>query len=226
MRRILTVVTADGAQHDVDLRAAEDTPMSEIAGILAQACGVPTASPLYAGDLVLPGDMTLAESPLRDGYRVGLGCPVPGQDPLPGFGTRDSAPPGGTALLTPGAGGTLLFHRPPRLHPSPVAFPERSRRRWWGSRGRREREAAQRKERAQQRGQLREHYLLRAAPDAAGLLETAAHPDARLWERRPADQDYLRVRCGIWDQVRPQGVLPLTVPLGTHVAVGIAGRGE
>jgi hypothetical protein len=265
MRRLLSVVTADGAQHDVDLCAAEDTPLSEITSHLAEVCGVSHASPLYAGDLVLPGELTLADSPLRDGCRVGLGRPVPGYEPLPGLNAQEvsatpmsvagvSATPMSAALLTPGAGGALLFHQPPRLHLEPRRGwrppPARSlvsptntsasrRRHWWPSWDIRS-HAASRKERSAVVSRLRER-LLWAAPDAERLLQAATTPDVRLWERRPTDPDYLSVRCGTGDLLVDEGLLssfsleadllghripdlPVVVRLRQHQVIGIAGQ--
>lgn len=86
MRRLLTVVLPYGTAHDIELDAPEPTRMSELADRFAQEWGLSLppgaegtpAAPLYAGGTALPGDMTLADSPLRDGVRVGLGRALPG----------------------------------------------------------------------------------------------------------------------------------------------------
>lgn len=96
MSRILTVVTARGAEHDVELAAPESLTMWDLAvacdekwhGLWRGDNGEPPfaaydrhhgirAPRLSAGGDWLPPDMTLAESPLRDGVRLGLGVTVP-----------------------------------------------------------------------------------------------------------------------------------------------------
>lgn len=95
MTRILTVVTVDGAEHDIELYAPESARMWDLsvrfgqewaAGVrLPESTPAPPAYPrrdgvtalrLYAGSQELPAGLTLADSPLRDGARVGLGGPL------------------------------------------------------------------------------------------------------------------------------------------------------
>ncbi|NJP44258.1 FtsK/SpoIIIE domain-containing protein [Actinacidiphila epipremni] len=92
MSRILTVVTARGAEHDVELTAPESLTMWDLAvacdrewhglwreppfAAYDQHDGI-HAPRLSAGGDWLPPDLTLAESPLRDGVRLGLAVTVP-----------------------------------------------------------------------------------------------------------------------------------------------------
>jgi len=86
--------------------------------------------------------------------------------------------------------------------------------------------------------------LLRNAPDPAGLAEIATRPLPRLWERRRADPDHLRIRVGTANQ--PSRVTlddpeqlehrrtvtweardaPAVFQLGERGVVGIAGWGD
>ena len=73
-------------------------------------------------------------------------------------------------------------------------------------------------------------------PDAATIMQAAAVPDCRLWERRAADAEFLRLRLGLADQAAeltivrdgapmaaPQlRAVPATVSLASH-PLGIAG---
>ncbi|GAA1571624.1 FtsK/SpoIIIE domain-containing protein [Dactylosporangium maewongense] len=84
--------------------------------------------------------------------------------------------------------------------------------------------------------------LLEQSPDVAGTVLLAQHHDARLWQRRPTHDDFLRLRIGVADQpsqitvrdpsaspdappvqqpVQPQ--VPVLADLGTAGTVGIAG---
>ncbi|WP_052397593.1 FtsK/SpoIIIE domain-containing protein [Streptomyces sp. NRRL F-5123] len=95
MSRILTVVTVDGVEHDIELYAPESARMWDLSARFgrewAATVRVPESTPvplsyprragatalrLYAGSEELPPWLTLAESPLRDGVRVGLGKPL------------------------------------------------------------------------------------------------------------------------------------------------------
>ena len=74
-----------------------------------------------------------------------------------------------------------------------------------------------------------------ASPDPATLLVAAVRPDARLWERRPGDPDFLRLRLGT--AALPSGVtvvggkavqprvptVPVTVDLASYGVVGLVG---
>ncbi len=123
MRRLLTVVLPYGTAHDIELDAPESTLMSELAERFAQEWGLvlplgddgTSAASLYAGGTPLPGDMTLAGSPLRDGVRVGLGRALPG---LPETGASPVAAGAGQApgslelRIVAGEGaGTAEVHR-------------------------------------------------------------------------------------------------------------------
>ncbi|WP_327288052.1 FtsK/SpoIIIE domain-containing protein [Streptomyces sp. NBC_01198] len=97
MRRILTVVTLDGTEHDIELTAPEIAVMQELAELFGRrwpwrgmeesdtpvTCYTPQDDPgfdlpmLYVGDTALPALIPLARSPLRDGVRVSLGTPLP-----------------------------------------------------------------------------------------------------------------------------------------------------
>lgn len=80
-----------------------------------------------------------------------------------------------------------------------------------------------------------ERRLRDGQPDAATTLLTALLPGRRLWERRPGDSDFLRLRVGSADQpscVRVSGgdptdrvvrLAPQCVDLATASVVGIAG---
>ncbi|MGW5353321.1 FtsK/SpoIIIE domain-containing protein [Streptomyces sp. NPDC004031] len=95
MSRILTVVTPDGAEHDIELYAPESARMWDLAGRFCQEWDAFARIPestralpvypsragvralrLYVGREELPPELVLGESPLRDGVRVGLGRPV------------------------------------------------------------------------------------------------------------------------------------------------------
>lgn len=105
MRRILTVVTPGGAEHDIELTAPESTVMWKIAEFFEGVWGEPRRRTeeqdsdvphysyegshvpvrmLYVGSEALPALMPLAESPLRDGVRVGLGMRLPPEDTATG----------------------------------------------------------------------------------------------------------------------------------------------
>ncbi|HSV67407.1 MAG TPA: FtsK/SpoIIIE domain-containing protein [Mycobacteriales bacterium] len=76
-----------------------------------------------------------------------------------------------------------------------------------------------------------------ALPDPAALLRAALAPTARLWERRPADEDFLRLRLGLVDRplrVHLRGragehpvptvhLVPLAVDLADAGVLGVAG---
>ncbi|WP_251077179.1 FtsK/SpoIIIE domain-containing protein, partial [Frankia nepalensis] len=100
-------------------------------------------------------------------------------------------------------------------------------------------------ERAAEAGLARECAARRAeAPDPALVLLTAVGPRRRLWERRRADPDYLRLRLGtadlpseltLHDPAGPEDErerrrtapdVPVTVALAERGVLGIAGRGE
>lgn len=80
-----------------------------------------------------------------------------------------------------------------------------------------------------------ERDLRERAPDAASTLLTVLLPGRRLWERRPGDADFLRLRVGCRDQ--PSGVhveggrtadriarlVPQCIDLTTEAVVGITG---
>jgi S-DNA-T family DNA segregation ATPase FtsK/SpoIIIE len=68
---MFTVVTRDDEEHDFLLDADDLTPLSAITKHLGDGSAV-----LYHGRNPLPSGMTLAESPLRDGSRIGLNHPV------------------------------------------------------------------------------------------------------------------------------------------------------
>ncbi|NUS11850.1 MAG: hypothetical protein HOY69_10685, partial [Streptomyces sp.] len=131
MSRILTVVTADGAEHDVELTAPESAAMWDLAARFGQLWGqsprdleglpgqfvyprgdgvlVPR---LFAGPEPLPAGMTLAESPLRDGMRVGLGRSVPPGPYDAGdrvTGPWESRPPEVRVVAGEGAGAAVLL---------------------------------------------------------------------------------------------------------------------
>lgn len=74
------------------------------------------------------------------------------------------------------------------------------------------------------------------APDPATLVRAARGPRRTLWERRPADPDFLDLRVGLADQISQVAVsgdtappvpvlpdIPVTVPLVTCDSIGIAG---
>lgn len=77
-----------------------------------------------------------------------------------------------------------------------------------------------------------------ACPDAAAVLRTATAPDARLWERRPDDPDFLQLRIGSaalpaesWQVKGPASAsstllpdVPLTVDLRTVGTLGLVGE--
>ncbi|WP_344659365.1 FHA domain-containing protein [Catenulispora subtropica] len=74
-----------------------------------------------------------------------------------------------------------------------------------------------------------------AAPDPATLLVSAVRPDARLWERRPGEPDFLRLRLGTaalpsnvtvvgGKAVQPRvPTVPVTVDLASCGVVGLVG---
>lgn len=74
-----------------------------------------------------------------------------------------------------------------------------------------------------------------AAPDPATLLVSAVRPDARLWERRPGEPDFLRLRLGTaalpsnvtvvgGKAVQPRvPTVPVTVDLAASGVVGMVG---
>ena len=74
-----------------------------------------------------------------------------------------------------------------------------------------------------------------AAPDPATLLVSAVRPDARLWERRPGEPDFLRLRLGTaalpsnvtvvgGKAVQPRvPTVPVTVDLAASGVVGLVG---
>lgn len=74
-----------------------------------------------------------------------------------------------------------------------------------------------------------------ASPDPATLLVAAVRPDARLWERRPGDADFLRIRLGTaalpshvtvvgGKAVQPRvPTVPVTVDLASANIVGLVG---
>ncbi|WP_082486554.1 FtsK/SpoIIIE domain-containing protein [Frigoribacterium sp. Leaf186] len=86
--------------------------------------------------------------------------------------------------------------------------------------------------------------LRHLSPDAATVLDIAVRRRSRLWERRRDDPDHLRVRIGTADLpsgvtiedpaelehrrtvARPAVDVPVTVDLGDHGVVGVAGRPE
>ena len=86
--------------------------------------------------------------------------------------------------------------------------------------------------------------LRHLSPDAAAVLDIAVRRRSRLWERRRDDPDHLRVRIGTADLpsgvtiedpaelehrrtvARPAVDVPVTVDLGDHGVVGVAGRVE
>ncbi|WNI19852.1 FtsK/SpoIIIE domain-containing protein [Streptomyces sp. ITFR-21] len=98
MRRLLTVVLPDGTEDDIALTAPESVTVGEIAWRFCEEWGDPRP-PLpkaangrpRGGDLPPPpltvdgerlsADTTLADSPLRDGARVGFGGLLPLPDP-------------------------------------------------------------------------------------------------------------------------------------------------
>ncbi|UWE11452.1 FtsK/SpoIIIE domain-containing protein [Actinacidiphila bryophytorum] len=133
MRRLLTVVMGDGAEHDVELAAPESEMMVGLAAHFAGRWGVPqqdaeadtgvrpfgtllrypgsTAPMLFAGEDALPALMTLGESPLRDGIRVGLGMGL------------DEPAAGGNAVVEIVAGEGAGRRRPANLPADPpVAY--------------------------------------------------------------------------------------------------------
>ncbi|MFF4499883.1 FtsK/SpoIIIE domain-containing protein [Streptomyces sp. NPDC001401] len=76
---MLTVVEGDGDAFDVHLDADPDTPLSAVAAALAEAGGVHRPLEglgLYAGDRLLPADLTLRDAPLHHAAVVGLGRPA------------------------------------------------------------------------------------------------------------------------------------------------------
>ncbi|MFC4030936.1 FtsK/SpoIIIE domain-containing protein [Streptomyces polygonati] len=95
MRRLLTVVLPDGTEHDIALTAPESTPLARIAVRFTREWGAPPQSvsrqetggrlrlgrapSLHTASGPLPGRMLLADSPLRDGVRVGFGGPLRGE---------------------------------------------------------------------------------------------------------------------------------------------------
>lgn len=99
-------------------------------------------------------------------------------------------------------------------------------------------EAALEQARSQHREALRVEMRNRreAAPDPATLVRAARGPRRQLWERRPADHDFLDLRVGLADQpstikltgetAPPTPLLPdipVTVPLIECDSVGVAG---
>jgi S-DNA-T family DNA segregation ATPase FtsK/SpoIIIE len=73
-----------------------------------------------------------------------------------------------------------------------------------------------------------------ALPDPAAVLTIVGGPTSRLWERRPGDEDWLRLRVGLAtlpSEVQVEGDLdvpalhdvPLCVSLREHPVVGVAG---
>jgi DNA segregation ATPase FtsK/SpoIIIE, S-DNA-T family len=86
-------------------------------------------------------------------------------------------------------------------------------------------------------------YRRHAHPDPASLLLIARTPSHRLWERRPADTDFLTVRVGTgtvrWELAEPGRAAspgapaaselpdaPVTLPLGDCGAIGITGTAQ
>ncbi|MGW2562715.1 FtsK/SpoIIIE domain-containing protein [Streptomyces sp. NPDC001514] len=105
MPLILTVVDDGGHAFDVHLDAEPDTPVGTIAQALAETGGVPlplSGSGLHIDGVVLPEDMPLRDSPLRDGAVVGLGHPA---------GSPAAEPGGLVEVRTVGGPGAGAVHR-------------------------------------------------------------------------------------------------------------------
>jgi S-DNA-T family DNA segregation ATPase FtsK/SpoIIIE len=89
MRRLLTVVTPGGAEYDIELTAPESASIAQLAESLRQVWGEPRRDAgepapvpaLYVAGGALPPLTPLAESPLRDGVRVGLGVSLAEPEP-------------------------------------------------------------------------------------------------------------------------------------------------
>ncbi|RPF33513.1 S-DNA-T family DNA segregation ATPase FtsK/SpoIIIE [Streptomyces sp. TLI_185] len=105
MSLMLTVVEGDGDAFDVHLDADPDTPLSAVAAALAEAGGVhrpPEGLGLYAGDRLLPADLTLRDAQLHHAAVVGLGRPA---------GTSSAEPDGLVEVRTVGGTGAGAVRR-------------------------------------------------------------------------------------------------------------------
>ncbi|MFI6876829.1 FtsK/SpoIIIE domain-containing protein [Streptomyces sp. NPDC050400] len=216
MGRIFTVIAPDGAERDVVVEAAGDTPVRAVVAALGRLCGLDDVAYFSVrgpgpSAVLEPHDGPLDESPLRDGCRVWLGRPAPSaKSPAPDF---TALPP---ELLTPGSDGCMMFRRPPRTRatelPAVTVPPVRVRAarsgrslRWFRSRwDDAVRTAAE---------------ILRPWP--AELMNGAFGESARLWERRTGDKDHLLLRLGSTGAVGTP--VPVALDLPATGVLGVAG---
>jgi S-DNA-T family DNA segregation ATPase FtsK/SpoIIIE len=76
--RCWTIWSTDGA-IDVELRAPEESVLSDVLGALCRELDLPTAG-LWAGSVVLPAATPLSAGALRNGAVLGWGLPAPRED--------------------------------------------------------------------------------------------------------------------------------------------------
>lgn len=263
-------VEVEGAE-DVRVRALVDGSSATLDG--APVTTTPTAWPVggqieIAGrliELALPDLYAAALQPSADGSGLDYNRPPRILPPETATALRLPAPPAETpgrplpiiAALTPLAmagGSALLFHSYfflliAALSPMIMMitfFMDRRRGRTSKRKLQQEyREHKQIIETEAQEALVRERTeLLRSSPDAAALAEIATRPTPRLWERRAADPDHLRLRLGTATQPSrvtlddPEQLehrrrvtwdardVPAVVQLAERGVVGIAGWGD
>ena len=189
----------DGAELRIDRHVSIGETILCVAAV-----AVPAAATSLDGDgsLVVNRQPRLgAQLPPRE---VAFDAPPRGQD-------RPALP--WLAALLPAVGGAGLawfLHNPQFLAfalLSPVLMLSTSLgERLSGRRGRRRERVHARRRESERRKDLRElaraetRFRRAAHPDPAALLHTATTPDARVWERRPSDPDFLDVRLGLSDR--------------------------
>ncbi|SFD45498.1 FtsK/SpoIIIE domain-containing protein [Streptomyces aidingensis] len=198
MGRLLTVVLPDGTEHDLLLEADEDAPLTLVADRIARHLAIPPGTGLRGEDgSPLPGDLPLADSPLRDGCRIRLGG-APGGPPRARprrIGEAEAAAFRESCLIQE-RGGRQVFNGPPR-HPREPAGPE------GGGTGPALLSPLHRG--------LDVGHFMTGPPDGLDHLGTVlreTHPGPerllaqtlrkgrRLWQRRREDADFLWLRLG------------------------------
>jgi len=226
---MFTAVSANGAEHDFLLDADGATPLSAVAGCLADELRGARAV-LYHGASPMPEDMTLADSPLRDGSRIGLdhalnedaggqqelvtprsarGLEPQRPEPQPDENTM-SGPTAALSLLgllALGGGITLAVIVDALYSILAVAgFLT------LGLAGAMDNEKLEQSRRSQR------------PPSPAELMEIASGQLPRLWRRQRTYPDYLVLRVG---QSAPRsGDNPVTVSLAESGAIGLTGSAD